>query len=64
MKEYGLYDLKDNEQCVYIGNIKEMSNYLNYTIASLRSYLTRSKNGTQKLLKHRYKLIEIYEIEQ
>ena len=61
MKEYGLYDIKDYEQCIYIGTLKEISNYLGYSITSLRSYLTRNKNGTQNLLQRKYELIEISE---
>ena len=62
MKEYGLYDVKDYEQCVYIGNIKEISNFLNTTPNSLRSYITHRKKGERTgLLKRRYELIEITE---
>lgn len=60
MKEYGLYDVKDYEQCVYIGNIKEISNFLNTTPNSLRSYITHRKKGERSgLLKKRYELVEI-----
>lgn len=62
MKEYGLYDVKDYEQCVCIGNIKEISNFLNTTPNSLRSYITHRKKGERTgLLKRRYELIEITE---
>ena len=61
MKEYGVYDVKENEQCVYLGNISEIANYLNCNENSLRSYLTRKKNGQQELLLRRYELVEIYE---
>lgn len=64
MKEYGLYDLKDNEQCVYIGTIKEMAIFLNTTVNCLRSYMSHRKRGdiTNLLLK-KYELIEIKEDE-
>lgn len=61
MKEYGLYDVKENEQCVYLGNISEIANYLNCNENSLRSYLTRKKKGKQDLLQRKYELIEILE---
>lgn len=61
MKEYGVYDVKENEQCVYLGNIVEIANYLNCNENSLRCYLTRKKNGQQFLLLRRYELVEINE---
>ena len=62
MKEYGLYDVKDYEQCVCIGNIKVISNFLSTTPNSLRSYITHRKKGERTgLLKRRYELIEITE---
>ena len=64
MKEYALYDVKDYEQLVYMGTIREISEYLNCYIGSLRSYLTRKKRGEQKLLQRRYELIEIMETEE
>lgn len=64
MKEYGVYDVKENEQCVYLGNIVEIANYLKCSKSSLRSYLTRKKNGEQDLLQRRYELIEISDKEE
>lgn len=61
MKTYGLYDMKEFEQCVIVGNIKEISEFIGGSTNSLRSYLTRKKKGEQELLKHRYELAEIYE---
>lgn len=61
MKIYALYDMKEFEQCVIVGNIKEVSKFLGEKVGSLRSYLTRKKNGRQNLLKHRYELTEIVE---
>lgn len=58
---YGLYDVKDYEQCVFIGTIREISNFLNYSQSTLRSYLTRKKTGEYKLLAHKYELIKINE---
>lgn len=62
MKEYGVYDVKDNEQCLYIGNINEIAEFLDCSNDSLRSYLTRKKNGEQDLLQRRYELIEILDV--
>lgn len=64
MKEYALYDIKEFEQCICFGKLKEIANYLECTTSSLRSYLTRKKNKTQKLLKHRYEIVEIIENEE
>lgn len=62
MKQYGLYDVKDYEQCVFLGNINEIANYLNCKASSLRSYITHRKKGERSgLLKKRYKLVEIKE---
>lgn len=62
MKEYGLYDLKDYEQCVIIGNLKEIAEYLKCSTNSLRSYMSHIKKGERKgLLKRRYELVKITE---
>lgn len=63
MKEYGLYDVKNYEQCVRIGTLKEIAIHLKCSSNSLRSYLSRRKIGKQNLLKRRYELIEIQEKE-
>ncbi len=62
-KEYGVYDLEEYEQLIFSGTLKEVAKYLQYNIESLRSYLTRKKQGKQKLLQHRYELVEIIEDE-
>ena len=62
MKEYGLYDVKNNEECVYFGTIKEISKFLNCKPCSLHSHLTRKRRGFINLLKHKYELIEIDDI--
>lgn len=64
MKEYALYDVKDYEQCICSGNLKEIAKYLNSTPNSLRSYMTRKKMKHTGLLKKRYELIEIKEDEE
>lgn len=59
MKTYALYDMKQFEQCVIIGNIKEISEFTGNTINSIQSYLSRKKARPTKLLKHRYELVEL-----
>ena len=59
--EYGLYDVTDYDQCVFFGTIKEIAQYLEYSPATLRSYLTRKKTGKRKLLARKYELIKINE---
>lgn len=49
--EYALYDTKDNERLVVIGNEKEISNFLEGKVKSIRSYLTR-----KSLVLNRYKI--------
>lgn len=62
MKEYGIYDLKDNEQLIYMGNIKEIAKYLECSTSSLRSYLSSKRTNKRRgLLKKRYELLEIQE---
>ncbi len=63
MKEYAVYDMKEFEQLVFMGTLREIANYLDYSVGSLRSYLTRKKNRQQELLKHRYELTEMMDIE-
>ena len=65
MKEYGLYDIKDNELCVFIGNIKEIADFLECSKDSLRSWISNKKNKKRNgLIKKRYELVEIIEVEE
>jgi len=59
MKEYGLYDFKDNEQCVFIGNVHEIAKFLKCSEKGLYSHITRHRQGIIKLLKARYEIAEI-----
>jgi len=59
MKQYGLYCIKENEQCEYFGTIKEISNYLKVNPSSLYSHLSRKKHGKIKYLNHKYDIVEI-----
>lgn len=63
-KDYGLYDMKNNEECVIIGNMNEIAKYLNCPASTLRSYLSRKKYRTLSLIKHRYELAEILSIDE
>ena len=58
-KEYGLYDMKDFETCIYIGNIKEIAKIVNESEHSLRSYLSKHKRGKIKYIRQRYEIVEI-----
>lgn len=49
IKEYGLYNIKEYEQLVFLGTLKEIAKYLDYNVGSLRSYLTRKKSGGQNI---------------
>lgn len=56
---YGLYNMKDNEQCEYFGTIGEIAKYLGLKPNSLSVYLVRKKHGINFLIKHKYDLIEM-----
>ena len=58
-KIYGLYNMKDKEQCEYFGTIKEIANYLELKTNSLSVHLIRKKHGNNFLIKHKYDLIEM-----
>lgn len=59
MKQYGLYNIKEYEQCEYFGTQREIATYLGLSYRYIGSYLTRKKKGTQELLKRKYDLVEI-----
>ena len=64
IKEYGVYDLKEDEQCIYIGTMTEVSRFLNYSKDTLWSYLSRKKHDRSLLINHRYEIVEVIEEEQ
>ena len=64
IKEYGVYDLKEDEQCIYIGTMTEVSRFLNYSKDTLRSYLSRKKHDRSLLINHRYEIVKVIEEEQ
>ena len=59
MKQFGLYDMKNYEQCVCIGTIREISQYLGKNYHSLWSHLSRKKQGDVKYIHQRYDLVEL-----
>ena len=61
IKEYGVYDLKEDEQCIYIGTMSEVSKFLNYNKDTLWSYLSRKKHDRSLLISHRYEIVEVIE---
>lgn len=63
MKQYGLYNIKDHEQLEYFGTINEIAKYLNQNPSSLRSRLTRKKQGKRNLIKCKYDIVELKDIE-
>ena len=53
------YDMKEFEQCVCFGTLKEIATYLNCSTNSLRSYITHRKKGERTgLLRKRYEVNE------
>lgn len=52
--EYALYGTKDNERLVVIGNEKEISNFLDGRVKSIRSYLIK-----KCLVLNRYKVEKV-----
>lgn len=60
-KIYAIYDMKDHEQCVFLGNMDEIAKFLNYSRDSLYSHMSRQRKGKRKLLNHRYELVKIVE---
>ena len=45
MKQYGIYNIKDCEQCEYFGTKKEIAKYLGLNVSYLSAYLARKKKG-------------------
>lgn len=63
--EYAIYDMKDYEQCVRIGSMKEISEFLNCTSDSIRSYMSHKKAGRRDSLIHkRYDVVKIIDDEE
>lgn len=64
LKIYGLYNLKDHEQCEYFGTIKEIADYLGLKRNSLSVHLVRKKHGNKFLILHKYELVEMEGIDE
>ncbi len=65
INEYAVYDMKDYEQCVRIGTMKEISEFLNCTSDSVRSYISHKKAGRREGLIHkRYDVVKIVDSEE
>lgn len=62
--EYAIYDMKDHEQFVYSGTMKQVAEYLEMSRASLYSYITHKKNGEQDFIKRRYEVLKVNKEEQ
>ncbi|WP_405317566.1 NUMOD4 domain-containing protein [Faecalibacillus faecis] len=57
-----MYDIKEYEQCVCLGTIKDIATFLECSTNSIRSYITHRKKGERSsLLRKRYGLAEIKE---
>lgn len=61
-KFYAIYDTKYYDQCIYFGTLQECADFLNQKSDSLRSYLSRKKNNSELLIKHRYELFDVGKI--
>lgn len=56
MKIYGIYDMKEKEQCLRIGTIKEIVNFLDLTVREMGGAL-KNKN----LIRNKYELCYLFE---
>ena len=55
MNIYGIYDIKEKEQCIRIGTIDEIARFLSLTARELDSALKRNN-----LIKKQYKLCYLF----
>lgn len=55
MKIYGIYDLNNNEQCVRVGTLLEIKNFLQLTTRSLHKFVKT------KILYRQYELVFLFE---
>lgn len=64
-KEYAVYDMTDYEQCVRIGTMNEISEFLNCSSDSIRSYISDKKAGRREGLIHRrYDVVQVIDNEE
>ena len=59
ISEYAIYDLREVEQCVFIGKSDEVSKFLNLTEESIYSYISRKKHNEKLLIRRRYELVKM-----
>ncbi len=58
MEIYGIYDLKDKEQCVTVGTIDEISNFLRLPTRSFNKCMREGKYA------ERFEIVYLYDEEQ
>lgn len=64
-KEYAVYDMNDYEQCVRIGTMKEIAEFLNCSSDSIWSYISHKKAGRREGLIHRrYDVVQVVDDEE
>lgn len=56
MRIYGIYKDNEHEECVFVGTGKEVANYLNCSINTLRSSISHK----YKKLQRKYIVISLY----
>ena len=61
MIEYAIYDMKEYEQFVYSGTIKQVANYLECSPQTIRSYMSYKKNQRDGYIHKRYEIIKVEE---
>lgn len=55
MKIYGIYDLKNKEQCLRVGDIREIVEFLNVTARGFGKIIK------SRVYQHRYEVLCVYE---
>ena len=56
MKIYGIYNIKDNEQCIRVGTLQEIIKFLDLTVREVGRAI---KNNN--LIRNQYKLCYLFE---
>lgn len=63
--EYAVYDMKDYEQCVRIGTMKEIAEFLNCSTNSVMSYMSHKKaERIEGLIHKRYEVVKVIDNEK
>ncbi len=55
MKIYGIYDLQDKEQCLRVGDIREIAEFLSITPRRLNSAIRK------RVYENRYEILYMFE---